>query len=93
MCLNVLQFDWFHGWPQEALVSVAQRFLASVPDVAPSVLDQVGQHMACAHVAVSEASAGYLKAHRRYNYTTPKSYLELIALYKQLLERRRKVRG
>jgi hypothetical protein len=26
---------------------------------------------------------------RRYNYTTPKSYLELISLYKQLLERKR----
>lgn len=74
-------------------MSVAQRFLSSVPDVPPPVLDQIGQHMARAHAAVSEASAGYLKAHRRYNYTTPKSYLELIALYKQLLERKRRVRG
>jgi dynein heavy chain len=28
-------------------------------------------------------------APRRYNYTTPKSYLELIGLYKILLERKR----
>ena len=31
---------------------------------------------------MSEASAFYLETYRRYNYTTPKSYLELIALYK-----------
>lgn len=27
----------------------------------------------------------YYELYRRYNYTTPKSFLELIALYKQLL--------
>lgn len=45
----------------------------------------------CHHHAqyVSEASQQYLETFRRYNYTTPKSYLELIALYKQLLARKR----
>jgi dynein heavy chain len=38
---------------------------------------------------VSEASHQYLEAYRRYNYTTPKSYLELIALYKSLLQQKR----
>lgn len=38
---------------------------------------------------VSEASQQYLQSFRRYNYTTPKSYLELIALYKCLLARKR----
>jgi dynein heavy chain len=38
---------------------------------------------------VSEASQQYLQSFRRYNYTTPKSYLELIALYKLLLARKR----
>ena len=31
----------------------------------------------------------YLASARRYNYTTPKSYLELIQLYKELLVRKR----
>lgn len=38
---------------------------------------------------VSDASQQYLQNFRRYNYTTPKSYLELIALYKTLLARKR----
>jgi dynein heavy chain len=38
---------------------------------------------------VSEASHQYLESFRRYNYTTPKSYLELIALYKSLLQQKR----
>jgi dynein heavy chain len=37
------------------------------------------------------ASAGfrYHEVYRRYNYTTPKSYLELISLYKSLLAQKR----
>ncbi len=31
----------------------------------------------------------YLESVRRFNYTTPKSYLELISLYKGLLEKKR----
>ena len=36
-------------------------------------------------LAVNKVSETYLSAERRYNYTTPKSFLELIALYKQML--------
>ena len=36
----------------------------------------------------------YLESVRRYNYTTPKSYLELISLYKSLLaQKRAELRG
>jgi len=43
----------------------------------------------CCLQFVSEASQQYLETYRRYNYTTPKSYLELISLYKSLLARKR----
>jgi dynein heavy chain, axonemal len=79
----------FHGWPAEALVSVAQRFLADIPNVEDSVREGIAYHMAFAHQCVTEASVRYLEAFRRYNYTTPKSYLELIALYKSLLHDKR----
>ena len=35
------------------------------------------------------AACRYHEVYRRHNYTTPKSYLELISLYKQLLASRR----
>ena len=31
--VNCTMFDCFHGWPNEALVNVATRFLAEVPNV------------------------------------------------------------
>ena len=38
---------------------------------------------------MTEASSNFLEQERRFNYTTPKSYLELIALYKTLLAQKR----
>lgn len=35
--------------------------------------------------SVNEISQTYLANEKRYNYTTPKSFLELIALYSKLL--------
>lgn len=41
--------------------------------------------MAFVHTSVNSISKLYLQNERRYNYTTPKSYLEQITLYSKLL--------
>lgn len=44
--------------------------------------------MAYAHTSVNEMSAKFKQNEKRYNYTTPKSFLEQIMLYKNLLEKK-----
>ena len=46
--------------------------------------------MAHAHTSVNSASRQYLASERRYNYTTPKSFLEQISLYAKLLKAKAK---
>jgi dynein heavy chain len=41
--------------------------------------------MADIHVSIDDANQKFLKLERRYNYTTPKSFLELIDFYKEIL--------
>ena len=41
--------------------------------------------MSYVHKSVNDTSQVYLQNERRYNYTTPKSFLEQIALYRNLL--------
>jgi dynein heavy chain len=41
--------------------------------------------MAYVHLSISEANKDFLQQFRRYNYTTPTSFLELINFYKSLL--------
>lgn len=47
--------------------------------------ESLAYHVAEVHMSVSQASIDYLNEEKRYNYTTPKSFLELIGFYKYLL--------
>lgn len=47
--------------------------------------ESISKFMAHVHMSVNEVSRLYLSNERRYNYTTPKSFLEQIKLYQNLL--------
>jgi dynein heavy chain len=83
--INCTTFDYFHPWPNEALISVAKRFISNVEGINAEDVDNVASHMAFVHTMVNQKSEEYLASERRYNYTTPKSYLDLISLYKFML--------
>ena len=61
------------------------RFLNQLPVVPENVKKSIAQFMSYVHGSVNEISKAYLMNERRYNYTTPKSYLELINLYVKIL--------
>nr|CAD7197237.1 unnamed protein product [Timema douglasi] len=77
--------NWFHEWPQEALISVSIRFLEELDVLPENFRHSSACFMAFVHTAVNTMSKVYLQNERRYNYTTPKSYLEQISLYSKLL--------
>jgi dynein heavy chain len=88
--INCTSINWFHEWPEEALISVAKRFLADLDLLAGPIQESVSQFMAYVHKSVNEMSETYLQNDKRYNYTTPKSFLEQISLYKRLLRLKNK---
>eukprot|EP00049_Salpingoeca_infusionum_P001275 m.46981 g.46981 ORF g.46981 m.46981 type:complete len:4526 (+) comp10948_c0_seq2:170-13747(+) len=83
--VNCTSIDWFHEWPEDALISVSESFLAETEQVPAELRGSISKFMAYVHGSVNEMSAVYLANERRYNYTTPKSFLEQIALYQSLL--------
>lgn len=56
----------------------------------PQVKESVSKFMAYVHMSVNDKSKEYLANERRYNYTTPKSFLEQIKLYRSLLGQKSK---
>ncbi|EZA54880.1 Dynein beta chain, ciliary [Ooceraea biroi] len=84
--INSTMINWFHEWPQEALISVSKRFLQEVEELPETYRESAAKFMAQAHTSVNIASRQYLSSERRYNYTTPKSFLEQISLYIRLLK-------
>ena len=84
--VNCTSIDWFHEWPEDALVSVSQSFLGDTEQVPDELRAPISEFMAYVHGTVNEMSKTYLANERRHNYTTPKSFLEQISLYQHLLE-------
>uniref|UniRef100_A0A7M4FBW4 Dynein axonemal heavy chain 11 n=1 Tax=Crocodylus porosus TaxID=8502 RepID=A0A7M4FBW4_CROPO len=87
--VNCTAIDWFHEWPQEALHSVSRRFIEETEGIEPHIQNSICHFMAYAHTTVNDLSAKYHQNERQYNYTTPKSFLEQITLYKIFLEKKR----
>ncbi|KAG8321107.1 hypothetical protein J6590_052483 [Homalodisca vitripennis] len=84
--VNSTAINWFHEWPQEALISVSKKFLQDLEVLPEHYRESVARFMAYVHIQVNATSRVYLQSERRYNYTTPKSFLEQISLYSKLLE-------
>ncbi|KAM6276202.1 LOW QUALITY PROTEIN: dynein axonemal heavy chain 11 [Spheniscus humboldti] len=87
--VNCTAIDRFHEWPREALRSISRRFIEQAEGVEPLIQDSICDFMAYAHTNVNMLSAKCNHNERRYNYTTPKSFLEQIML-RILLEKKSK---
>jgi dynein heavy chain len=83
--VNCTMIDWFAEWPEEALQSVASRFISECELVPEELKSPVVKFMAYAHQSVNDISKKYLLNEKRYNYTTPKSFLGLLSLYDEML--------
>jgi len=88
--INCTVIDWFQPWPEDALLSVAKRFMDDMELGNAEERAGITKFMPYSFDAVNKASVDYLSTEKRYNYTTPKSFLELIYLYKNMLAQQRK---
>ena len=86
--VNCCTIDWFSAWPQDALFSVAKRTFEFHTDlnIGPH-LDKLASLCCVLHSTVEDETVRFAKELRRFNYTTPTSYLELISLYIELLRK------
>jgi dynein heavy chain len=90
--VNCCTIDWYNAWPDDALHSVADRFLSERKDLG---IDDYKEKL-CAmcvkiHSSVTDISDSFYAQLRRRNYTTPTSYLELLKLYVTMLDQQRTI--
>lgn len=92
--VNCCTIDWFMEWPDDALQSVAARFLASANlGISPEVEKSLIIYFQFLHQSVESASKDFLAKMRRHYYVTPTSYLELLSTYDSILNAKRKEVG
>src|SRR5690606_8131469 len=87
--VNCTVINRFFDWPHEALYDVANRFLAE-EEFDEELHKSVVEFMAFSSTFVKQTSEEYRSRFKRYTYSTPKSYLELIMLYKSMLRKKKK---
>ncbi|KAJ8737519.1 hypothetical protein PYW08_000114 [Mythimna loreyi] len=91
--VNCCTIDWFTKWPPEALLSVAQQCLQPLGD--EKIIDQISNICVTMHQDVDIMTDRLYQEMRRYFYTTPSSYLDLLKLYMTLLDKKQQqiIRG
>jgi dynein heavy chain len=88
--VNCCTIDWFMEWPDDALQSVAARFIAGAnfgftPDIDASIIS----FFKYLHQSIERSSKEFLEKMRRNFYVTPTSYLELLSTYERVLNQKR----
>lgn len=87
--INCTTIDWFMPWPDEALLSVANRFLGEEDIGTDDVRNAVAAMCVHIHQSIAQHSVRFYEELQRQVYTTPKSYLDLINLYLSVLSEKR----
>jgi len=86
--INNTVIDWFHPWPQDALHSVAKKFLEDTEMPSEEIREAIVKFMPYSFTVVNDFSDQIKATERRFVYTTPKSFLELVKLFKSMLEKK-----
>lgn len=86
--LTCTSIDWFHEWPDDALIKVAKKKISELElyEEDENLVQVLSLITAEIHKSLKTANENYFKSERRYNYTTPKSYLELIDFFKLIVK-------
>ncbi|XP_071996145.1 dynein axonemal heavy chain 14 isoform X2 [Engystomops pustulosus] len=82
--VNCCTIDWYDGWPQEALLSVADTFITQ-QDVVHENKGHIAQVCVAIHNSVSSKVAQYQEETRRRYYVTPQTYLSFIDTFTHIL--------
>ncbi|XP_069810836.1 dynein axonemal heavy chain 14 isoform X3 [Dendropsophus ebraccatus] len=86
--VNCCTIDWYGGWPQEALLSVADTYITQ-QDLVQQNQSNIAQVCVAIHKSVSSKAAQYQEETQRHYYVTPQSYLSFIDTFSHILQTRK----
>ena len=85
--VNCCTLDWFDNWPEQALKTVSEQFFSSNQMLSDEETLRNGIiHMfPKVHRSVEHLAAQFFEEQKRRVYITPKTYLDALGLFRDLL--------
>ena len=90
--VNNTTIVWFLGWPREALIEVANKYLKET-QLEADLQVRISTFFGDTHTSVLEYSQRMLVELKRLYYVTPTNYVELVKGYVDLLQNKYKQIG
>ena len=87
--VNCCTIDWYDDWPEDALEMVAQKYIKEV-DIPEDIKENVVKIFKHFHITALQIAEEFYKETGRITYFTSASYLELIKLFCDLIEKKQK---
>ena len=87
--INCSTINWFTEWPEDALLSVAEKSFESEDLGSAQLKTAVAKMCVQVHQTTQTLADEFLLELHRHYYITPKSYLDMIALYVEALREKR----
>eukprot|EP00960_Hanusia_phi_P070417 767305-Hanusia_phi.AAC.13 len=82
--INCCTIDWYLPWPHDALKNVAEYFIQAIENVEDEHKVAIANMCPFIHSQIEIYAEKFYEELRRKFYITPKSYLDMIKLYKGL---------
>ena len=90
--INSTAIDWFMAWPEEALIEVAQKYIARI-DISDEFKPALAQLCAYSFSTATDMAGRMERELRRVFYVTPTNFIELLKGYEKILKAKRKEIG
>jgi dynein heavy chain len=83
--VNCCTLDWFDNWPQDALETVAQLFIADNELVKKEDKISISKLFPIIHGSVQEVCDQFFSEQKRRVYLTPKTFLDALDQFSEQL--------
>lgn len=83
--VGVVYINWMQQWSEKVLMKVANMFLAEHPNIPETYQESIIGHVVHVHKSIHDYSQDYQRKCHRFNFFTPKHYLEFIHNYLKIL--------
>ncbi len=86
--VNRTKINWFHDWPETALITVASDFIADLDFIHSDMRSKIAEFMAISHINLQKITQDYRKNEKFVCYVTPKTFVKNLINFKEMIKKK-----